>query len=762
MWLVGLFPMTTYARNRLVAWLLDRAYGQRGTVAVPTTGAPSDFLLGKFPPGIEDVLERVFARHDCWTAAGNEVDWCFLVGGPGNGKSEALRYIASRLGVTLPPRTPRQPAPRTIPDGPDGWPTRAHPLANGLGIAFINDASIPRPSVPADGSTPGSLFHDVADALARTARGEFTSLFANVNRGILVEERGGLRAVADWATETESRRLAAGLIHWLASQGDTGDGPVTVINPTSMRPQYGQFKLSLATAAGLTVTVFVHVVFLDVLSLLEPTPGSGGPVVSFESDPPEVAQYLTLGRLRLVSLDTTRDNTIAGSLVQLCAAPDRWEADGCRDSNTRQLCAAHSHCPFAQNARWLHEQTLRHRFLDTLRAAEIAANRRLTYRDLLGHVSLAVIGPPEQEWLKNKHPCEWVANQHQAVSTEATDQKSATVRLARHRIYTNLYPGSGFAVTRDLAEKRLSSSDRVFNAVLDHLLPSGEAARIQPYEKAFAEIDRDTETWGTLRKRALDAIEALDIESPSDQMTAWAELPAAAGSDIELKLDTVLREEIAGELSQGSGAAVARVRALRRWRAAMLLRHVGTAHGFVRYADAIEGWLAEQESALRLPVLPQHLSRGISNLILPLPTRGPVRVFMAPLRPRTYCLSDDLPKETVLVAVPVNEIFVSIAAHGDALTAELWLRQGVNRPEKLASLAIDLSVARESLLHAMGRTSSFTEIGDTAFARIERARASLISRDRLRSLNAWFTNEHGEPFELRSSTASAALRVQRG
>lgn len=747
--------MNTYVQNNVVHWLLTHAYGQGGTVAVPTSGTPGPLLQGAFPPGIDDALQHVTSRHSAWSATVPEIDWCFLIGGPGNGKSEALRSLAARLGVSLPPRAPGNPVPRTI---PLDWPTTAHPLPNGLEIAFVNDASIPRQDVPGDGSSPGSLFHDLANALDRTVRGKPTSLFANVNRGILIEERGGLRGVTDWTAEPADRRLAGAVIQWLAGPSDEADGLENILRPSPERPHYGQFTVPLTTASGQPLTVCVRVVFLDMLSLLEPKPGAGSPVVNFATSPPEVAQYLTLGRL--VSQDVTRDNTVAGSLLTLYADAARWEGGGCKDPGSGQLCSAHGLCPFAQNALWLREPALRHRFLDTLRGAEIAANRRLTYRDLLGHVSLAVIGTPEEHWLTGKHPCQWVADNYQHIQSGA-GQKAATVRLARHRIYANLYPGGGFQVTRDVAGRTLKE-DSVFSSIIDLLVPAGEAARLQPFETAFTEIDpaRDTESWEGLRKRVLDAVESLDILSPAEQVVSWSELPAAASSEIEKQLDRVLREEIAVELPKGTRASISRVRVLRRWRAVMLLRHVGTALGHLRYAEAIGAWLAEQESAL-LGGQRLRLGDGINNLIIPAGTGG--KVFMAPLRPRTYCITGDLPRETLLVTVQTNELDVSIVAQGDALVAEVRIRQKGAPTDPLATLAIDLAVARESLLHADGKTNAFTEIGDTAFARIERARASLISRERLRRINAWFTDNRGEPFQLLPSpAATAALRVQRG
>ena len=139
-------------------------------------------------------------------------------------------------------------------------------------------------------------------------------------------------------------------------------------------------------------------------------------------------------------------------------------------------------------------------------------------------------------------------------------------------------------------------------------------------------------------------------------------------------------------------------------------------HGTRAICAALEAWLAEQESALHGgPRL--RLGDGINNLILP--AGGTGRVHVAPLRPRTYCLAGDLPKNTILVAVNVNELSVIIVAHGDTLLAEVQVQRRHGAPQTLAVLTIDLTVSREAILHAAQKSDSFTEIGDTAFARIE-------------------------------------------
>lgn len=747
----------TYVQNPLVSWLLSHAYGQGGTVAVPTSvSGMAPMPRGEFPAGIEDVLTYLSQRYLSWTPQDQEdIDWCFLVGGPGNGKSESLRTLSLMLGIALPARVAGQPVPRVV---PLTWPTVAQDLPSGLGITFINDASIPRKDSYGPGA-PGSLFQDIVDGFTRCqGNGAPIALFGNVNRGILVEEAGGLRA-AHPAVSSPLGAVASDVIRWLAEppaaneEGATPSAAKTVVPINTLSPHYGQFRVSLP---GSTRKVIVHAIFLDVLSLLEPRPGLDGPVVDFSVSPPRVAEYHTLGSL--VSTETTRDVTTAGRLVKEYVSPTRWADGGCKHPETGAQCSAYPTCPFAQNARWLHADALRHRFLDTLRGAEVAAGRRFTYRDFLGHLSLAILGEPEEPWLAHMHPCDWSREQHQAVNNGS---QSATVTLASHRLYTNLFSSSDIGRAQVLQKELLG--DTVYGAVKALLTDTGETSRVQSFERAFREIDpsRDIEAWDGMRGRALDAVESLDVLAPSEQAMQWPGFPAEAHSQIETNLDQALREEVASEMGQGTRAADSRSRVLRRWRSILLLRQVGVALGHLCFGAAIQTWLAEQENALRQgPRL--SLGDGIHHLILPAGESG--RVFLAPLRPRTYCLSGELPKDTLLVSVTMTDLGVVIVPQGDTLIAEVQISRARERlaPQVLAKLVIDLSVAREAMLHANGDARSFTEIGYTAFARIERARASLISRERMKGALVHFTDATDRLYKLTGNLGgSVPLRVQR-
>src|SRR5579862_3063156 len=85
----------SFVTNPLVSWLLSHAYGQGGTVAVPSPAAATfQMPKGEFPAGIDEVLAYLSSQYASWAAETRTLHWCFLVGGPGNGKSEALRTLA--------------------------------------------------------------------------------------------------------------------------------------------------------------------------------------------------------------------------------------------------------------------------------------------------------------------------------------------------------------------------------------------------------------------------------------------------------------------------------------------------------------------------------------------------------------------------------------------------------------------------------------------------------------------------------------------
>jgi hypothetical protein len=724
--------------------------------------------LGRFSAGVQEVLDFLaLNRYPSWHPASSsesDLHWCFLVGGPGNGKSEALRHLAgavldnqARMYV-LQQYKPNDPVPRTVP--PD-WPNRAAHLVQGLEIAFINDASIPRQDALAKGQAC-SLFLDVSDAVIRLVTGATpVVLFANINRGVLVEEENAVNSgkIATGSVESE---IASAVVRWLANPSIATSPPAAptrlepVVAIDAAKPYYAQCRLPLRSS-GFACDVVIHAIFLDVLSLLEPVPGGTKGAIDFSSSPPTVADYSPFGTF--ADGGAARENTIAGGVIELLLEDKHWNDGGCRDKAGGTHCESHDFCPFAQNIRWLRDIDLRRRFLDALRAAEIAAGRRLTYRDLLGHLSLAILGEPEKSWISGTHPCRWVQEKSQQLGQGS---KTAAVNLTNHRIYSNIFPSPSPARWKQ-SMARPRQGDTVYGPAIDRMVRGAETAQVGAFDGAFNELDpaRDTDSWGGLRGQVLDVIESLDLELPSLQIARWSMLPASVHGQIEAALDTAIRDEIAIEESQGKREPSTRAKLLRKWRAALLLRQVGLALGHLAFGQALLSWLAEQENSIR-SAAPLQVGKGIQNLLLRVPAGG--EFMLAPFRPRTNAL-EDLPQNTFLVPVSANDLRVEIVARGDILTAEVqMIRPKEKRAvEVLASIVIDLAIAREAILHSTEGASSFTEIPDSAFARIERARASLIGRERMGAATVYFTSEAGVLYRIVANPVGPApLRVLKG
>ena len=730
-----------FCTNPVVDYHLRHSYGQGGTVAVPTRDADSSQasaarVLGRFPAGVQDVLDRLVDVYAAWTPATNGVplEWCFLVGGPGNGKSEALRELAGALQVDLPLRIGGEPVPRTV---PSSWPGQGAVVVSGLQIAFVNDASIPRQDAPGE-HRAGSLFLDLRDGVCQLFEdGPALVMFANVNRGILVEEQ---RAVDELRTGEPSAEAASAIIQWLAdprSHTDASGIPVQATVPvTSTSPYYGQLTAKL-TDLGARYDIVVHAVFLDTLSLLEPTPGREGQSIDFSAFPPEAAQYEPLGGL--ADSRMSRSDTIAGEVTGRVADKSRWDDGACRAEETASICEAHESCPFAQNARWLHDRQLRERFLDTLRAAELAGGRRLTYRDLLGHLGLALIGTPEPSWLADEHPCRWV---ERTVRAAREGNAESAAELASHRIYANIFPVTDAAAW---PRRRALAEPSAYRVVASTMRSAHDAPRVRAFEQAFNLIDpaRDTDSWDGLRTTVLDMVEAMDVSPPDSEIRKVDGWNEEASCEIERQLDAAVTGEIVTELGR-SREALARARLLRKWRAVLLLRQSGLAFGWLPHRGVIQRWLDEHQAALGSRAS-GDLRRGLNRLVFP----GGDELNLAPFRPRTMELGDVLPSNCVVVSLLERDIRLELVADGDTLSAELRLTTAYGgEAEVVTRLPIDLRVAREALLNVDGPSGSFTEIGEAAFGRIERARAALVSDRYLASARLLLSGTAGQAWEI--------------
>lgn len=744
--------------NETVRWLLQRARGQGGVVAVPDEATSEFNPEGDFPPGVQGVLNHLIDGLGGWSGTENSVDWAFLVGGPGNGKSEALRTLASALEVKLPTREPGAPTERSV---PDSWPVKGAEIGTGVEVAFINDASVPREDDDPDIGL-GSLYKDIRDGLKRLVNGQPLSLFGNINRGILIEEQDRLSG-----SEDSLPKLIASIIRWLNDpwRAQAAHG-YEIVRPVKARsPYYGCIRLEVEEWK-----VKVHAVFLDTLSLLEPSPGQDSPSVTIGADGIEVRDYSPFGCLtdEGASRGTT---TVAGDFLGLLVEEGSWGDGGCISDG--ELCPAFDHCPFAQNAAWARDGKKRNRLLDLFRAAEVAAGHRFTYRDLLANYSRALIGNPEDVWLRQGdngeeegqgiHPCEWVQDRVSCLKSGADDAAHAAGELIGKRIYENLFPPLNRKMWGGIAPPRRKNR-RMFEAFDERIDPSESTAPEDPFDEFLARLDpaRDVSGWGGLRRKVLDSVEAIDVIKPTESIRELRS-DAFGATPLEEELDTLIRNEIEDEEREAdSGAAKSRARLLRLHRSVLLQRQVGLVSGEMTHRRAVESWLEEQSAALEGSTWgSRDLQRGLKQLVFPTASDGD-KVVMAPNRPRTEALRS-IPSATVLVAVTDHHFAVRVRARGDSLLGEVATRGPGNGSDNvIATLFIDLAIAREALLQRESGQGSFTEISSEKFARIERARSALASRLVQQDRGMLYSDEAGEVYAVQESAGSGGkYRIQR-
>jgi hypothetical protein len=591
-----------------------------------------------------------------------------------------------------------------------------------------------------------SLYKDLVDGFNRVNSSAPSAVFGNVNRGVLVEELAACDSRRN-SQDSEAGRIAVRLLEWLTEperQSDAASGFMVSCHPHPSTKYYSQ---AVVQTAGNKLVI--HALFLDTLSLAEPAPG-GSTSISFATTPPAIAPYTPTGSLD--SGQGSRAETVAGERTSSWTAPASWDEGGCRVNG--QLCAAHSICPFANNARWLRAPLPRENFLSTLRAMEVVAGRRLTYRDLLAHLSLAIVGSPEEQWLNGLHPCQWVEERHRRSDGEDLAE------LVHHRVYVNLFPKPAADTWRKIS-RPARAGRTVYGAIRGRFVEASEPDT-SPFQRSLARMDpaRDADSWAGLRVRILDICDAADVDLPAKRLRGVVEVAPDAHSDLEEKLDQLTSAEIAMELASGSRDATMRVRLLRKWRGLLLLRQAGLATANFAFRDTIDAWLKEHSIALnQLPG--SQLKAGLTNLILPpVPLGGGQQhILVLPFRPRTYALRGLPAPGSAFVAIPHSDLRVSMVADGDKLIARVAM-VGTTEVKKIAEVVVDFAIAREGLIQAAGDFRGFTEIGYGAFARIERARAALVGRKRAESLLLHIVDAKGEHLRVEPSAAGTPpLRV---
>jgi hypothetical protein len=540
----GVLPVNPYAAE-LLGW---HAHAQGG-VSVPfrRRGRP----LGRT---VETTLHANLKRAaETIKAAEPGPRWIFLVGGPGNGKSQMVeefgRFLddaapGAGLADALEKAFAADPVPRRV-DFPLPEPGEGEWVFRQLTV--IQDASS---SDRPDGNAAALLVDDLEGLLAgdRPAGHVF---ICSANRGLLA------RAVRTSGSASAARALLREVFRW------TGLGEEALSDPMHKTWPLATDGLNPSLVAAWP---------LDAESLLA-------------GETPGFAQ-----------------------LLQEATRQEHWEDGVCSTCPSRVLC------PFLANAVSLRDPSVAGNLINVLRRAELASGQRINFRMSFSMVAELMVGDASDfDGAPDGTPCGWI---HARVALASEDTKrgvAAVAELVAHESAFALVPlptiDPRASFSEDATTAGAGTASDVFRG-LEAAAATRESRAVTPVR----ELVRDTvaslidpAAWSpTAHTDPLRVVEDVFAQGVSEGVAAW---PAAAlPTDLELRLIDHLRR--AEEEAEERFAAVGRVAAQRVTAAARVAaatiakRSIGVRLGITNQDDLLAAYgnavrSAEQLLALR-------------------------------------------------------------------------------------------------------------------------------------------------------------------
>ena len=156
----------------------------------------------------------------------------------------------------------------------------------------------------------------------------------------------------------------------------------------------------------------------------------------------------------LLSEDHGGPRSPVEQIIKKAIRKDEWEVYGrCEDCDSADLC------PFRQNAIWLRNRETRANLLSILRRGELAISQRWNFRDTFSLIAGTLVGD-WADFIGFDHPCEWV---HEMVSNcRHVQTRPAKAVAPAVALVSRLYPNAMFPVPMflDLQEQHQNKITR--------------------------------------------------------------------------------------------------------------------------------------------------------------------------------------------------------------------------------------------------------------------------------------------------------------
>lgn len=504
------------------------------------------------PNPVGQVIETSLVRRlrtlagEIAASAQSKPRWIFLVGGPGNGKSETVQDFLSHLDTAVgagggltdalrqqfsrPGLLPRKVEVRTA-DLARGTTEFAAKIGR---LIVVQDATA---TETANGNAAAELADDLADLFTCPPTPPLPVFVACANRGLLA--RAMNEAVRAYSPTNPVTRLIASVIQ------ASSLGHETLAGRKRCWPLEDDDRFACWP--------------LDVESLL----ADGQAPSPFE---------LTLRQ----AVDATR-----------------WETAGrCQD------CTSRASCPFRQNAEWLRADAQRVNLRTLLRRGELARGQRWNFRDAFSLVAELLVGQ-WSDFEPATHPCQWVHQHHAATGTGAADARSV------FSLASQLYPNAMFrggearqAASAFLEQRTVTAQLQPLTQALSAAIAVGDSrASAKPIRdtllRDYARLDPATYT-PVNPAHALRVMEDAFCQSVEQGRSAFQ---ASAPSPIEDRLLALLEkaEDEWDTLGRESATAIAAVCLVRKIAGMIAKRSAGLRFGH----HALDEYLADYEASLR-------------------------------------------------------------------------------------------------------------------------------------------------------------------
>ena len=315
--------------------------------------------------------------------------WIFLVGGPGNGKSEAVEQFLMQLDTEL-----------------------------GCGGALTQQLK--------SGFTAGPIVPWSVEVSSATSPDLPDKFHKSVGRLVVVQDA----SASERPNETAAGKLVDYIEDLLTHQHPSpvfvccaNRGLLASTLKLATTPQVEVFLRTIVQATGLG---------REALSRSRP---SCWPLEIPEVTPGLVACW-PLDLETLITPAGEQGYEASPAVVMARHATDigRWEDQGCA------TCQSNDLCPLFQNARWLRDEKFLSSLIAILRRTELATAQRWNFRGLFSLVAELCVGD-WADFSAYPNPCEWVHEQRELATNSAVETRAEPAMRLVSRLYPNaLFP----------------------------------------------------------------------------------------------------------------------------------------------------------------------------------------------------------------------------------------------------------------------------------------------------------------------------------